>query len=77
MLCPICYLVRFAGNALEKCFRKGGLKNFYGVNQRRAKISKIKEKTKNLENFCIFQGYPLWSIFLDSKSDTTYALMRT
>ena len=53
MLCPICYFVRFAGSTLEKCFRKEGMKNFHGVNQRRAKIPKILKRKKN---FSFFKG---------------------
>ena len=69
MLCPICYPVLFAGNVLEKCFRKGGMKNFHGVNHRRTKNPKIKKKKKkkeekrrkkkkNLESFFYFSRVP-------------------
>ena len=41
-----CYLVRFAGSALEKCFHKGGMKNFHGVNHGGQKSQKEKKEEK-------------------------------
>ena len=44
MLCPICYLVRFAKNALEKVLSQRGCEKFSGGLPTEAKNPKNKKK---------------------------------